>query len=55
MPNALALLKVAHGQAGELVPTETAREQEGEKCPITLALHLLLVGCLPECLPLHGG
>ena len=54
-PVPFALLKVAHGQAGELVPTESAREQEGEKCPITLALHLLLVGCLPGCLPLHGG
>ena len=51
----LALLEMGHGQVGELVPPESAREQEGQQCPITLALHLLLVGCLPECLPLLGG
>jgi hypothetical protein len=51
----LALLEMAHGQAGEFVPTESAREQEGQQCPITLSLHPLMVGCLPECLPLIGG
>src|SRR6516225_2247257 len=54
-PMTFALLEMAHGQAGELVPTESARKQEAQQCPITLALHLLLVGCLPECLPLLGG
>ncbi|HEX8813207.1 MAG TPA: hypothetical protein VF742_14560, partial [Terracidiphilus sp.] len=54
-PMPFALLEMAHGQAGELVPTESAREQEGQQCPITLALHLLLVGGLPQCLPLLGG
>jgi hypothetical protein len=50
-----ALLDMAHGQTGELVPTESASEQECQQCPITFALHLLLFGGLPECLTLLGG
>src|ERR1035437_8412515 len=54
-PMLFALLKMANGQAGEFVPTESASEEQGQQCPIALALHLLLARCLPECLALLGG
>lgn len=54
-PMSFSLLKMANGQAGEFVPTESASEQQRQECPITLALHLLVVRCLPECLALFGG
>ena len=53
-PMPFALLKVAHGQAGELVPTESTGEKQGKQRSITFALDLLLTGCLPERLPLFG-
>jgi hypothetical protein len=49
------LLEVTEGQPGEFVATKSARAQEGEQGPITFALDLLPVGCLPEFLPLLGA
>src|SRR5215475_9146548 len=54
-PMLFALLKMVNGQAGEFVPTKSAREQQSQHCPVPLALHLLLVRSLPERLALLGG
>ena len=50
-----ALLHVAESQFGELMATESTCQQEGKQRPITFALDLLPVWCLPKCLPLFGG
>ena len=54
-PMTFALLQMAESQLGELVATESTGQQQGKQCPITFALELLAVGCLPECLRLFGG
>ncbi len=50
-----ALLQVAESQPGELMATESARQQDGKQSPITFALQSLPVWRLPQCLPLGGG
>lgn len=54
-PMLFALLKMVNGQAGELVPTESARERQSQQCPVPLALHPLLARSQPERLALLGG
>ncbi len=54
-PMPFSLLKVADSQTGEFVATESAGEQYGKQRPITFALDLLAVWCLPECLTLFGA
>ena len=50
-----ALLEVADSQLGEFVATESTGQQYRKQCPITFALELLAVWCLPERLPLFGA
>src|SRR2546430_7196207 len=53
-PMSFTLLKVADSEAGEFTMMESACEQHGKQCPITFALHPLMVRRLPECLALFG-
>ena len=48
------LLEVAEIQRGELMTTESARQQEGKQGPITSSFQQLAIGCLPECMRLLG-
>jgi hypothetical protein len=47
------LLEMADSEAGEFVAT-SACQQNSKQCPITFALDLLVVWCLPESLRLVG-
>jgi hypothetical protein len=48
------LLEMADSEAGEFVATKSACQQNSKQCPITFALNLLVVWCLPESLRLVG-
>ena len=55
LPNALRAAAGGRKSDRRVRAPESTGQQEGKQCPITFALELLAVWCLPECLPLFGG
>jgi len=53
-PMSFPLLKVINRQRGDFVSSQPARKQDGQECPVALALESARVRSLPECDSLFG-